>query len=375
MILQSLRLKDVRIHRHSTLNCPPGLVILYGENGAGKTSVLEAISCLCSSRSFVTSQEKSLLGNDADFFEVSGTFCSDGGSTHTVGFRYPIAGRKQIELDFAPLQQSADLIGRFPIVILSPQHRMVTSGAPSERRSFMDFAIAQIHHRYLVDLLEYRRILRQRNALLARNDVSQSYLFEQLDAWDRTCASHAARIIRERLLFLDAFRPYVVEMMNLISAEREAIRLEYRSTVEGIEHGALEQECHAALLNRRSTDIKMKTTTVGPHRDDLVMSFNDLDVRSHASQGQHKSLLVALKIAEFHYMSDRLEERPILLLDDVFGELDDERLARIVPLVRSLGQTFITTAHSSVLRQCAVDTESEVFMIERGTIASLKEAA
>ncbi|MDX9758151.1 MAG: DNA replication and repair protein RecF [Bacteroidota bacterium] len=357
MILNRISLTNLRNHGQTDIECPDGTLLLFGENGAGKTTVLEAIAMLCTSRSFVTHLDRTVMRRDAGMFRVEGRFTSSTTSRRDVSIRYDeTTGRKQIEVDHAPLGASAELIGQFPMVALSPQHRPITAGGPAERRAFVDFVISQLHHAYLLDLMAYRRVLRQRNALLADHDGRPSALRSTLAPWDATMAQTAVRILRHRYAFVDAFVPYLREAMDGMIPEREDVALRYQSSVDidPTDPNAIALY-HAELQRRFDTDVRRGTTTAGPHRDELEVLLNGHDIRAHASQGQHKTVLISLKLAEYRYLEAGLDEPPLLLLDDVFSELDDDRLANVLRLVGGLGQTFITSASRATLRHFPQD--------------------
>lgn len=352
MILNRLRISQLRNHGHTDITCPEGTLLLLGENGAGKTTVLEAIAMLCTSRSFVTRQDRGIVQASSDFFRLEGSFTAEGGTKREVTVAYNLDPvKKQIELDHAPLNTASDLIGQFPVVALSPQHRPITAGGPGERRSFIDFIISQVHHAYLMDLIDYRRTLRQRNALLADSRQSPDDIRHALTAWDQSLAETAVRILRRRLRFIDEFTPYFEEAMQGVIGDREVVSLRYRNSVDidPVTDDAVSTYLEA-LNARFLMDVRRGTTSVGPHRDDMDILLNGLDVRAQASQGQHKSVLISLKLGEYRFLDTHLDEAPILLLDDVFSELDDERLERVLQLVQGLGQTFITTANANTRR-------------------------
>ncbi|MDT8325711.1 MAG: DNA replication and repair protein RecF [Bacteroidota bacterium] len=383
MILNRLRIDHLRNHGHTEIECPEGTLLLLGENGAGKTTVLEAVSFLCSSRSFVSHQDKGLVRKGADFFRLEGRFTSAGGTRHDVSVAYAMEqGRKQIELDNTALAAASDLIGQFPIVALSPQHRPITSGGPGERRSFVDFIISQVHHSYLEDLIAYRRTLRQRNALLSDIERRPEDIRSTLEAWDASLAAAAVRIMRRREAFIEEFIPYFQRAMQGVIGDLEEVTLQYRATAEIAATAADATAADAtasyrALLARRfQTDLRRGSTTIGPHRDDVDILLNGLDVRAQASQGQHKTVLIALKLAEHRYLDTYLDEPPILLLDDVFSELDDDRLARVLQLVDGVGQTFITTANAATLQHFAhARSENLTLRISGGEVSHMAEVA
>ncbi|MFA6233820.1 MAG: DNA replication/repair protein RecF [Bacteroidota bacterium] len=378
MILNRLRIANLRNHGQTEIDCPEGTLLLLGENGAGKTTVLEAISLLCTSRSFVTHQDKSILRRDAAHYCVEGWLTSTTSAKRSVSLTYDAdPGRKQIEMDNAALPAAADLIGAFPLVALSPQHRPITSGGPGERRSFMDFIISQLHHSYLLDLITYRRALRQRNALLADHDRRPSDVRSTLEVWDASLSETAIRILRRRHRFVEEFVPYLSDAMAGVIQQREEISLRYISSMEFDPFSESAGDEYRDLLVRRfDADIRRGTTTAGPHRDELEILLNELDVRAQASQGQHKTVLIAMKLAEYRYLDTHLDEPPILLLDDVFSELDDERLANVLQLVDGLGQTFITSANQATLRFFPQGRpDNATLRIDEGMVHVLAEVA
>jgi DNA replication and repair protein RecF len=258
------------------------------------------------------------------------------------------AGEKEFTVNGLRPERLAAVIGRFPLVILSPDHGAITSGGPSERRKFLDITLAQVSPAYLEDLLEYRRVLRQRNLLLAEGRRRGSLSGAALDPWTASLAAHAARIVARRRTFAAEFTSYVEPAYGRLVPSGERPGLEYVGAVdaEGL------REIEVALLkalDRTSREERQRgVTLVGPHRDDLRLLINGKDVQQFASQGQHKTLLIAFKIAEFRYVQERRDEPPVLLLDDVFSELDHARATRILGLVEDLGQCMITATDEGV---------------------------
>ena len=376
MLLRRLVLEHLRNHARTDIACPEGVLLLVGENGAGKTSILEGISLLCMSRSFVTRQDRGLITTGEEAFQVDGEFEAASRSRRHVRLRYGGMQKKLVEVDYAPLETMAELIGQFPMVALSPQHRPITSGGPGERRAFLDFLLSQVQHSYLMDLLDYRRALRQRNALLAMAEGRLGALRGSLEAWDQALAESGVRILAARLRFIEKFLPYVREAMMDLVPEREVVDIAYAyGDGDGAQRDGVEMYLRA-LQERLDSDVRRGSTSYGPHRDDVRIQLNDMDVRAQASQGQHKSVLIALKFAEFHYLDERLDERPVLLLDDVFSELDDERLGRVLAALRGMGQTFITTASRHVAQVFdAEDARNAVLRVEAGRVYHYAEVA
>ena len=377
MVLESLIIQNIRNHTVSEFQFPDNGILLWGENGAGKTAVLESISLLCTSRSFKTTSDRSIVNKDAEECMVGGSIRSDTGSRHFIELQYgALRGRKQISLDNSKLHSSVDLIGKFPIVQLSPEYRSISTGGPRDRRAFLDFVISQLHHSYLLDLIEYRKIVKQRNALLSSSGVSVSEIQARTEPWDEQLAHLIVRIVRQRMEFVEVFGPIFRAGYDSIIVDGEVPSLQYRGTVDVDFYGSgASDNVRQQMGLQFRQDFRRGLTTIGPHRDDLEILLNGMDVRNHASQGQHKSILIALKLAEYRLLAKQLDERPLLLLDDIFGELDDRRLKRIMNLIDSVGQSFITSANRSVLRHFPkhwVDTS--VIQIEHGSIVDHVQA-
>jgi len=378
MTLQHLQIQCVRNHHFSELELREGATVIWGENGAGKTTILESISLVCTSRSLVSSLDRSFVQTGTEQLVITGNFRSDHGSLHEISLSFPDQNsRRSIMLDFSPVQTSADLIGRFPLVVLAPQHGSITSGGPSERRAFLDFIISQTLHSYLLDLIEYKKVIRHRNALLATESLSDTQLLDELEPWNASFVRYAARIMIAREKFLTNYIPYALDALNAIVRGKEQLSMRYVPAVEfSTESDDVRQLLSEELRKKFRYERRRGSTLVGPHRDELEIMLNDLDVRTHASQGQHKSILIALKIAEANYIADRLDERPLLLLDDVFAELDDGRLENVLRMLNSVGQTFLTTANRSVLHLVSAKSmDGTFFEVSGGNVMQLKEAA
>jgi DNA replication and repair protein RecF len=352
MKVRWLRLDRFRNYEQLRLKCVEETNVFLGENGQGKTNILEALSFVCLTKSFYASNEKVVLQLGADRFEVEAALESDHGTEYVVRVIYDCtSGEKNITVNKAPVEKLSSMIGQFPIVILSPENSAITFGAPAERRRFADLVISQTSGVYLDDALEYRRVLRQRNRILAVGKAERRESSSLLEPWDASLARYGARIVARRRAFAEEFLPHIeTSFRTLTRGEEEpsvryvpSIRYESGSSVDDLEKMVLDE-----LANHRRDELRMGTTLIGPHRDEFDFAINGKELRKFASQGQHKTFLVALKVAEFHYLNERREETPLLLLDDVFSELDEPRSHRLLEVVRGLGQTFITTTDERV---------------------------
>lgn len=379
MRLERMILEKFRNHRHTEMDCGPAVNVLLGNNGEGKTNVLEAISFLCLTKSFYAGSDIAALQIGESSFSLHGRFRSDQGIVYDVALQYDgPAKSKEYRVNAALPERLAEVVGRFPLVVLSPENSSVTFGTPADRRKFMDLVLSQASRSYLEDLLEYRRILRQRNRILTEAKLRRQQADPSLHAWNESLVLHGSRVVHRRGAFVDEFVPYVERVAEQMTGSRDRPAIGYLTNVRSTERKSLEEieACFLAALNQASEEEKrIGSTLVGPHRDELELRVDDLDLRSYASQGQHRTFLVALKVAEFHYLRDRCKETPVLLLDDALGELDGERSGRLLGLVDGLGQTFITSTGEQVLAQSPGDRPPRKFSVKEGRVLNGKEAA
>jgi len=347
MRLVSISLRGFRNHSDTVLEFSGGTNIILGDNGQGKTNILEAISYLCLTKSFYASSDTLVLGFDHSFFEVKGLLTSDSGVEYDVRVTYVLESKEkayfQNKRRMEPLHT---IIGRFPVVILSPEHAPITFGGPVERRKFLDIVLSQASASYAEDILEYRRIVRQRNKILLDAKIGRMDPGTALEPWDEQLARVGSRVTYKRKTFIHEFHPYLVSAYRHITDSAESPAMKYIPSPDV--HGSVSEEdmvqiVRSELRERRWEEIHLGTSLVGPHRDEIAFTINDKDLRKYASQGQHKTYLIALKIAEFYYLKEHRGETPIVLLDDVFSELDPHRTKRVLHFLGDLSQTFITS--------------------------------
>jgi DNA replication and repair protein RecF len=374
MIVASVTLRNFRNHRASSLAFGEGINALLGDNGEGKTNILEAVSYLSLTKSFYASGDSTVLQIGEERFEIGGSIVGAMGGAHAVRVAYEKStGEKTYEIDGARPERLSSVIGRFPIVILSPENAAITFGGPGERRRFMDLILSQLSPAYLETLFEYRRIVRQRNRVLLDARLRGSGTGRLLDPWNEGLARHGSVLIHRRKEFVREFADYVVRAYgDLVEEKREMPGVRYESGWTGGEGLTSKEEIaerlRVLLRECQSEDLRRGTTLVGPHRDNLLFTLGGIPVHQYASQGQHKSFLVALKVAEHAYLCERREERPIFLLDDVFSELDLRRAARVLDLASALGQVIITATDAWALGgSVSWNDTNRRFLVERGT--------
>jgi DNA replication and repair protein RecF len=371
--IRELHVQKFRNHAHTDALFGGGINAVLGENGQGKTNLLEAISYLCLTKSFFGSADGVVLQVGETQFEITGDLETDSGLRYHVAVTYENTGsEKDFRINRSPVVRFSEVVGQFPVVVLSPESGAITAGGPADRRRFLDFVIAQASKLYLEDLLEYRRVLRQRNKLLFDAKVSRSDYSDLLEPWDFELIDRGAKITHRRGEFLRELHPVVCESYSQIAGRAEDPTIQYQPSV-ACEGDTTEEELKkvfAVELKRRAGEEKrLGLTLVGPHRDEFALAINNLGVRSHASQGQHKTFLIALKIAEFLYLQGKRNERPVLLLDDVFTELDGNRTGRLLSLTESMGQVFITATSGSMFPPTFSWTgENKKFLVSKGMV-------
>ena len=349
MLINHLRLLSFRAHSESTLAFSPKVNLIYGPNGAGKTNILEAIHYLALSKSFLSSTDGYALRKGEPFFEIEGNF---GGAQRTdfdVRLVFMPEEGKRMFINKSPLERLANIVGQIPIVVFAPSDHALTAEGPDVRRRFLNNILSQARPVYLDDLMKYRRALKQRNVLLTQYRRTRSMSTEVLSSWDAELIRLGSRVILGRHKFVAAFSEFLEEAYGRIDSVSERPAMAYR-TIGNLEEEADEeiiQKTFASRLNQVARrEMEIGRTLVGPHRDELIFTLNDLEVRRYASQGQHRTFGMALKLAQFFYLKSKVDETPILLLDDLFGNLDENRTRVFLELLDSdvVGQSIITAA-------------------------------
>lgn len=348
MYLQTLRLSQFRAHTDSVLRAAPGVNLLVGPNGAGKTNVLEALGYLCVGKSFLASSDQHVVQRGASHFTVEGTFSGSERPEVSLRVAFVPGEGKRAFANGVPLDRLTELVGRVPLVVMSPADHELTAGGPAERRRFLDTTLSQSHPVYLDDLVKYRRALRQKNALLQQLRRDRSLAASGLDAWDEELVHLGGRIVARRRDFLARFSEFVSEAYRLLEAPGGEPELEYAPSVEVAPEAEPSDAMRAALKRSRRRSLDLGRTLVGPHLDEVAFRLDGFDLRPFASQGQHRTFALAVRIAEALYLRDRFDEPPILILDDVFGPLDPERTDLVLGLLSSgeLGQSFVSAARA-----------------------------
>ena len=341
MVLKHIELINFRLHEKTLLDFSDNLNFIVGGNGQGKTTILEAIYYLCTTRSMSLSPETEAVNFAKDFFEIKGKF-KDLSENDTRLYYEKAAGKKYFFLDDKQIYRASSIIGKFPVVALIQSDHSITLGSPGDRRKFVDSVISQASETYLKILLEYNKTLRQRSALLTQiKETNDRSLLNQMEAWTNSLINIGSEIIKHRIAFVQDFRRYVNEAYNKIMNTAELPDIEYDFCGE-TDPENIRETFEKQLSEVRNDELRRAVNLVGPHRDDFIFKVNGLDLKKYGSQGQHKTFQIALRFAQFFYIKDAVAKTPVFLMDDVFGELDTYRAQKISEYLKEIGQAFVT---------------------------------
>ncbi len=361
MILRQLSVVGFKNLESTSLQFSEGINCLVGDNGAGKTNVLDAVHYLSMCRSSLGGTDRQSLQHGAGFFVVEGDYTAGAGHGVKVTCSFsPTAGGKKLKADGKEYERLSDHVGVVPMVMVSPADTFLISDAADERRRWLNAFISQLDRGYLQALVRYNAVLAERNKLL--KDFHSPGHGEILDALDMQLAAHGDVILARRAQIVELMRPRVADYYARLADDREQVEMIYRSeAVQGMAR---------VLSASRDKDIAHGFSTAGVHRDEVVMRIGGEALRRYGSQGQQKSFLVALKLAQFAVVRDALDETPILLLDDLFDKLDTGRVGRLIELVdsRQFGQIFISDCHRERLEQVLGGRRFSLFEINAGRI-------
>ncbi|MFM2136166.1 MAG: replication and repair protein RecF, partial [Bacteroidota bacterium] len=339
MELRRLTLFNFKNYSQAEIDLDPSCNAFTGENGEGKTNLLDAIHYLALCKSYFHPVDSQNIRHDEDTAMLQGLFLHNG-KEESISCGIRRNQKKVFRRNAKEYDRLTDHIGLVPVVMIAPTDTQLITDGSEERRRFLDSIIAQFDKPYLDDLVNYNRVVSQRNALLKHAAASGRLDRETLSVFNEQLVPYGTRIHAARNAFVKSFEPVFRDFYRFISDGKEATTVVYSSH--------LEESDFANLLERSFERDRAATyTTVGVHKDDLELLIEGRPVRRYASQGQQKSFVIALKLAQFDLMRDRSGQKPILLLDDIFDKLDDRRVSRLMELVSEdhFGQLFITDTH------------------------------
>lgn len=366
--LASLHLRTFRNYQHLDLEFSPGLNVIYGDNAQGKTNLLESVYFLATGKSHRSSRDQEMIAEDADSLLVRANVIRRTGELKLeLGLGHET--RKALKINGMPEKKITRLIGSIAVVFFSPDDLQLIKGPPSGRRRFLDIELSQVSQNYLHHLVVFNRVLQQRNALLRQETVDVA----TLAVWDEQLLDAGAQLVARRATAVSRLAPLASRYHEMLSDGREQLRMTYQSQAwsEGneIDLAAIRDRMATLLQERRREEIRRQMTVVGPQRDDLVFFVDDRDARQFASQGQQRTAVLALKLAELQFMRDEIGEPPLLLLDDVASELDPHRRNFLLRAVEDGIQTFVSCTDLEDLMARTWPSEHRLYRVTAGSIA------
>ncbi|HMS63808.1 MAG TPA: DNA replication and repair protein RecF [Ignavibacteria bacterium] len=401
MILKKIVLKNFRNYENEEFEFSNKFNFIYGNNGQGKTNILEGISYTTFGKSFLGSAETDCIRFENSEFFIESEFESDIENRDSIVINYNSDTRtKSIHRNREKVTAfSSEIFGRYPLVFLSPKNLNITYGNPSDRRKFFDILISQTSRLYLDHLKDLARILKQKNSLLRNYTVFKKYTYSELknllSSYNEKLTEVSSRIIFKRLNFLREFRNYFERNFSFLLTQDNRGYINYFSDIlgevntqsESFEAGYIKERAGSFIENKFEDEVRRGLTLAGPQRDDYIFRLNknegekgedakvkdSFEIKYFASQGEHKTFLVALKLSEYDYLKDKKSTSPVLLLDDVLSELDDNRVSKIISHLKDYGQIFLTTTDKSYtenLREFYTENEISIFRIENGKVVN-----
>ena len=362
MIIKSIELKNFRNYEDLNISFDEGTNIFYGDNAQGKTNILEAAYVSGTTKSHKCSKDKEMIRFGEQEAHIR-TIVLKNGKEYQIDMHLKHNKTKGIAINKVPIRKASELFGILNMVFFSPEDLNIIKNGPSERRRFLDSELCQLDRIYLSDLTTYNKILNQRNKLL-KDIVYRPDLKDTLPIWDLQLAETGKKIIKRRKQFVEELSEIVYRNHYHISGGKEELILKYDPDVDDI---FFEDE----LLRVRERDLKQCMTSVGPHRDDLLFSIQDIDIRKFGSQGQQRTSALSLKLSEIELVKKAIHETPVLLLDDVLSELDSNRQNYLLNSIHDT-QTLITCTGLDEFVKNRFQI-NKIFKVVQGNVSEIKE--
>ena len=364
MYIRKLSLVNFKNIRQAEINFSPKINCFIGANGAGKTNILDAVYFLSYCKSHSNNIDSQNITHGQDFFVIQGDYSMSDDREENIYCGLKRNKKKQFKRNQKEYTRLSDHVGLIPLVIVSPDDQTLISGASEERRRFVDSIISQYDRQYLNLLIRYNSALQQRNSLLKQDGGMPSA--EMFDLWDTQLAQLGESIYQTRVSFLEKFVPLFQKYYTFLSSNNEEVTLAYESHLNT-------NDLYDMLVQRRERDFYLGYTTAGIHRDDLAMNIDGYPIKRVGSQGQNKTYLVALKLAQFSFLKETSASTPLLLFDDIFDKLDSSRVSQIIRLVSedTFGQIFITDTNREHIDEIIdmLDYESRIFSVDGGEVS------
>ncbi len=370
MFIKKINLINFKNYAETDLSFSSQINIFTGQNGAGKTNLLDAIYCLSLTKSAFSAAESNSIRHQENFFSILGDFYKN---THDYAIQYDLAGtKKNFRIDKNPYDKLSEHIGAFPVVLVTPNDTDVIREGSEERRKFFDSIISQLDNLYLSELIRYNHLLKQRNSLLKQFAERNTVDHTLLDSYNQQLLKSAKLLHTKRKAFMEEYTPlFKAHYLNL-SEEKEIPELAYESKLH-------EPDFEQRFLGNLQKDILLQRTGMGIHKDDYGFMLSGYAVKGYGSQGQQKSFVISLKLAHFDIIKKNKNIKPILLLDDIFDKLDDNRISKLMEMVAqdAFGQLFITDARPERTEKIFehIRAEIRIFHIANGVVTAEKQAS
>lgn len=365
MYLKNLALIQFKNYERQQLEFDSEVNCFFGENGAGKTNLLDAIHYLCLTKSAFLPVDSQHIRHGQTFFTLKGTFELEN-KTLALSCVFESTKKKRLEVNGKAYNRLSEHIGLLPLVMIAPDDTQIITGGSEERRKFFDGMISQTDNHYLQLLIRYQHYLKQRNALLKRLAEERRKDLLQLSPYDQKLIQLSGEIHEIRSLFLKDFTPYFLDHYAAISGQKEKVTIHYKSQVGQTDFA----KNFSASLDH---DLLRKRTSIGIHKDDFDFQLDGLPIKKYGSQGQKKSFLISLKLAQFFIFKALKGTKPLLLLDDIFDKLDDQRIFHLMSQVakKEFGQLFITDARPERSREIlrTIRADATFFTIKDGNLS------
>ncbi|RFZ91827.1 DNA replication/repair protein RecF [Mucilaginibacter conchicola] len=364
MYLQHLSFINFKNYAEAELSLSEGVNAFVGNNGAGKTNLLDAVHYLSLCKSYFNPIDSQQIKQGTDFFMINGTFQKNGGK-EVVACGVKRNQKKQFKRNKKDYQRLADHIGLLPLVMISPYDISIIIEGSEERRKFIDNVISQTDSKYLDELIAYNKVLANRNSLLKQIADTGRYDPELLSIYDDQLVASGTRIFEKRRAFMDVFTEIFNQHYQFLSQDAEKVELAYESP--------LLQDNFANILKKNmERDRVLERTSLGIHRDDLQFNIHGMAMKKFGSQGQQKSFLIALKLAQYTFLTQNKGFKPLLLLDDIFDKLDENRVTKLMQMVsnNNFGQVFITDTSMERVKAIfdRINVDVKLFKVTEGNI-------
>jgi DNA replication and repair protein RecF len=365
MKIETLQLINFRNYQNLDIQFSDGVNIFLGENAQGKTNLIEAIYILGFAHSHRTNDDKTLINWNSSQAKITGIIHRDSG---LIPLEVEVSNSgKKVMVNHLISPRLSDYVGNFQVIMFAPEDLEIVKGSPTYRRKFMDREFGQMSSNYMYQILEYRKILKDRNAYLKQLQMHQNDDLVYLDVLTEQLIDAGSKIIVDRYRFVKKLEKFAELIHGQITNEMEKLQLEYQSSINDGDEIQVANQLRKSFDNNQNREIFQGTTLIGPHRDDLIFILNGQDVYEFGSQGQQRTTALSIKLAEIDLLKELTGEYPVLLLDDVLSELDSNRQTQLLKAIENKVQTFITTPSISDVVRTLIK-QPEIFSVENGKV-------